>query len=389
MPLYASLIGLFAGLVTQTCAAENTAVVENYQQTLEARLFPEWTKFWESHRTSWLSQPDIIQLQADRYARLRNASTCTPLPNCLVSAYTIEQSDQITIASALKANNASTALISAWPQYVNGTNHILRIYGDGDSPLYPEIDSISYVATSSEYQLFLGTLNNFTATLQPPIPPPIDAFAFASSLLSANDRFEAIAYPNLWSSPTLNGPALRQSRRLDWNRYEYAAILIPGEGPEIYGVALSPLGKLRSRIAASYFVRPNTAPFLIPSGGNVHPNLTIYTEAREMSRWLQSQLNVKVEDIAIEPYARHTTTNLRNGARVLQRLGAPKGKKVLIVTDNSQRDNIASQSFALRCQNELGYVTGEIGPKLGMFEVEWVPDYRKCAVVDPIDPLDP
>ncbi|KAK4496047.1 hypothetical protein PRZ48_013316 [Zasmidium cellare] len=340
MTLYASLIGLLVGLAARASAANNTAVVENYQPQLEARLFPEFTKFWESHRTSWQSQSAISRLQTDRYARLQNASSCHPLPYCLVSAYAISQSDQDTIATALKASNASGALISAWPQYVNGTNHILRVYGDGDSPLYPEIDSISYTANSSEYELFLGTLNNFTAMSQPPLPPPLDAFAFASSLLSANDRLEAIAYPDLWTSPTLNGPALRRSKHLNWERYQYAAILIPGEGPEIYGVPISPLGKLRSRIAASFFAKPNTAPFLIPSGGNVHPNLTTYTEALEMSKWLQGQLNVKVEDIAIEPYARHTTTNLRNGARVLQRLGAPKGKKVLIVTDVSQRDNI-------------------------------------------------
>ncbi|KAF2165585.1 hypothetical protein M409DRAFT_55487 [Zasmidium cellare ATCC 36951] len=389
MMLFVSLVGLLFGLVIRTSATNNTATVENYQQALEARLFPEWTRFWQSHSTTWLSQPGISGLQNVRYARLQNASNCSPLPTCLVSAYAISPSDQSTIAAALKASNASGALISAWPQYVNGTNHILRVYGDGDSPLYPEIDSISYTANSSEYELFLGTLNNFTATGHPPLPPPIDAFAFASSLLSANDRLEAIAYPDLWISPELNGPALRHSRHLDWDRYRYAAILIPGEGPEIYGVPLSPLGKLRSRIAASFFAKPNTAPFLIPSGGNVHPNLTTYTEALEMSKWLQSQLNVKVDNIAIEPYARHTTTNLRNGARVLQRLGAPKGKKVLIVTDRSQRDSIASRSFALRCQNELGYVTGDIGPTLGLFEVEWVPDYGKCAFVDPIDPLDP
>lgn len=104
---------------------------------------------------------------------------------------------------------------------------------------------------------------------------------------------------------------------------------------------------------------------------------------------MQSQLNTEIEDVAIEPYARHTTTNLRNAARVLRKLGAPKGKKVLIVTDISQKDNIASQSFAFRCQNELGYVTGVIGPNLGTFEVEWVLDYERCAFVDPIDPLDP
>lgn len=152
--------------------------------------------------------------------------------------------------------------------------------------MYPEIDSISYVANSSEYELFLGTLNNFTATSQPRTSPPMDAFVFTWSLLSANDRLESIAFPDLWSSSAFNGPALRRSKHLDWDRYEYAAILIPGEGPEIYGVPLSPMGKLRSRIAASYFKKPKIAPFLVPSGGNVHPNLTVYTEALEMSKML-------------------------------------------------------------------------------------------------------
>lgn len=153
---------------------------------------------------------------------------------------------------------------------------------------------------------------------------------------------------------------------------------------------LSPLGKLRSRIAASFFYENSTiAPFLIPSGGKVHPNFTIYTEALEMSKWLQGQLHVKLDHIAIDPYARHTMTNLLNAARNLQRLGAPQDKKSLIVTDMSQRDSIASENFALRSMNELGYVTGKIGPTIGQFAGEWVQDYEKCAFVDPIDPLDP
>lgn len=202
------LVGLLTSFAITALASTNHVAIEEYQQELEARLFPKWTKFWQRSGKSWSSLPEIAQLQNDRYMRLQQSADCRPLPNCLVSAYMISASDQDTIEKALRAQNASDALVSAWPQYVNGTNHILRLYGEGDAPLYPEIDSISYAANSSEYELFLGTLNNFTSMLQPKLPPPLDTFAFALSLLSANDRLEAIAYPDLWTSPDLNGPAL-------------------------------------------------------------------------------------------------------------------------------------------------------------------------------------
>lgn len=83
---YAALIGLFAGLPTPSDAANNAATVKNYQQALESRLFPQWATFWRSNEMSWEAQPGISRLQTDRYARLRNASNCTPLPGCLISA---------------------------------------------------------------------------------------------------------------------------------------------------------------------------------------------------------------------------------------------------------------------------------------------------------------
>ncbi|EME45881.1 hypothetical protein DOTSEDRAFT_70047 [Dothistroma septosporum NZE10] len=291
------------------------------------------------------------------------------------------------MTGALNASRAPASLLQVWPQYVNATNRLLEVYGNGTAPLYPEIDAISYPANSSDYKLFLETLRTYQLTEPTAIKtPPWDAIDIGITLLDANDRDNVLYYPNLWRCQ--NAPALAKAKTTDWTKYKYSAILIPGFGPEIYGVPLSFLGKTRVRIAVQEFNKGNVAPFLIPSGGNVHPNQTIYNEGLEMGQWLINEYNIDNSSIAIEPNARHTTTNLRNAARALKIMGAPMNKPVLIISDMSQRDDIASHSSAQRCVTELGYVTGEVGPKIGNFSVEWRPNGRN-GLVDPIDPLDP
>jgi len=82
---------------------------------------------------------------------------------------------------------------------------------------------------------------------------------------------------------------------------------------------------------------------------------------------------VPEEAILIEPYARHTTTNLRNAARLILRYGIPPDRPVLIATDIFQNHTI-SYSLAERCLEELGYVPFR--------KVELLNDNDSCLLID-------
>ena len=105
--------------------------------------------------------------------------------------------------------------------------------------------------------------------------------------------------------------AIARARTLDWSHYPYTAIVVPGIGPDDLDVSLSARGKLNVRLAAARFAQ-GLAPFTLVSGGRVHPRGTHYAEALEMRRALMERFGIPGDCIVVDPYARHTTTNLCN-----------------------------------------------------------------------------
>ena len=61
---------------------------------------------------------------------------------------------------------------------------------------------------------------------------------------------------------------------------------------------------------------------------------------REMKKYLMNHLKVPENAIIMEPHARHTTTNLRNGARLIYRYGIPFDKAALTSTSRGQSSSI-------------------------------------------------
>jgi len=74
-----------------------------------------------------------------------------------------------------------------------------------------------------------------------------------------------------------NKAACEKIKSTKWNNYKYSVILIPGAGPEEKDVALSAEGMLRCRLAALQYAK-GVAPFIITSGGKVHPYKTKFCE---------------------------------------------------------------------------------------------------------------
>ena len=144
---------------------------------------------------------------------------------------------------------------------------------------------------------------------------------------------------------------------------------------------------MRLELAVARF-RAGKAPFIIVSGGYVHPNQTPFNEAFEMKRSLIKDFGVPADAILIDPHARHTTTNLRNASRLVIRYGMPIDKPMLITSDASQSAYITGTVFRDRCLKELGYQPGVIGRRHSKFDVEFIPGLDSLHA-DARDPLDP
>jgi hypothetical protein len=277
-------------------------------------------------------------------------------------------------------------LAQAWEDAARGINNMIEVYGAGKPPRYPNTDSISYDTKLPAFLLMTRTL---TALLNED-SPRLELFfqpslRFALGMLDANHRDEAGRLEPLESGE--NAAALQRIRTLDWSRYPYTAIMVPGSGPDRLTFTLSAIGKLRLEIAARRF-REGKAPLMIVSGGFVYPAQTGHAEALEMKRSLMADFGVPADAILIEPQARHTTTNIRNVSRLMYRYGVPFDRPSLLVTDMDHSRTIESPAFRDRCIRELGYVPFEVLKRLSRFDLEWLPK-KESLQADSRDPLDP
>lgn len=276
-------------------------------------------------------------------------------------------------------------LIKAFEQDARGVNFTIGVYGEGKRANYPLIDSCSLNAKSPRYSQFLFTV---TQTILDDcrksklffLPPMMSALRF----LELNERYNAADFEPLTS--TENKAAFERVKKINWSNYKYSIILIPGAGPNDPKVPLSAEGLLRCRIAAQRYFE-GLAPFIMPSGGRVHPYKTIYSEAYEMKKYLMDYLKVPENAIIMEPHARHTSTNLRNAVRLIYRYGIPFDKAALTSTSRGQSASIGT-SLAARCRKELNITPFKVGDRLSDTEVVVYPLIAALSI-NPLEPLDP
>lgn len=286
------------------------------------------------------------------------------------------------LASLPTADDGAPAQIR---REMEGVNAIVRTYGLGQVPAYPQIDGAGMIEPQERQARLQAadwlsrTPRNLSAQA---LDPSID---YALALLDVSDRTDAVGYEPLAGGA--NAPAMARAKTLDWSRYRFSAMILTGVGPEVEGMPLSPYGKYHLRLAASRFAQGDI-PFIIITGGRAHPRATRFAEAEEMRRALIDRYGVPADAIVIEPYARHTTTNLRNATRLLMAMGAPLDDDALIVCNPQQSAMIESVQFTKRNADELGYQPGRIGRRFSPTELAFRPS-RTSARIDPRDPLDP
>ncbi|HEY4109329.1 YdcF family protein [Puia sp.] len=278
-------------------------------------------------------------------------------------------------------------LLDAWSQTIIGINFIIDRYGLGKRLRYYAIDSASYNINGEYYRAALkdlfAWLSEGADTMNLFFQPSL---TIAMQLMALNDRDEAARFEPLEEGE--NKAAAAAVRSTDWKKYKFATIVVPGEGPELTTVALDPLGRMRCNLAIARY-HDGLAPFIIVSGGFVHPFHTPYAEAFEMKRYLLTQ-GIPESAIIIEPQARHTTTNLRNANRLMIRYGIPITMPSDIVSTKSQIDYIVLPQghFDQRNLRELGYLPYKEKNRISIHEASYYP-VMESLHMDPYDPLDP
>jgi hypothetical protein len=277
-------------------------------------------------------------------------------------------------------------LVKAWEQDARGVNFAIGVYAEGKKPNYPNIDSIGYNVNNRAY---VGFLKTATETIGAEIKP--NTLFFEPSLTAAlrfievNDREQAADFEPM--AETVNRPTLDRIKKLDWTTQKYTVLLVLGSGPQDYLTAISGDAMMRLRMAATQF-RAGLAPIMVVSGGKVHPHKTRFCEAEEMKRYLVEKLNIPANAILIDPHARHTTTNIRNTARLLFRYGIPTDKPAVVSSASSHIASVMSDGFDKRCMNELKLMPFRKGNRLTATEAEFYP-LADALHINPTEPMDP
>ncbi|WP_263350431.1 YdcF family protein [Acidicapsa acidisoli] len=277
-------------------------------------------------------------------------------------------------------------LANAWDTCARGLNDVISVYGEGTAPRYPLIDSYSFDVNSADYQQrvhsLVSDINSGTSSSSLFFDLSLNS---ALQLLALNHRDEAGRLEPMETG--VNAAAVKAIAATPWNKFAYSVIVVPGAGPGDRDTALSNSGRKRVQLAAEAY-HAGKAPFILVSGGYVHPSQTRFSEAVEMKKALLQDFNVPESAILIDPHARHTTTNMRNAAREIYRYGVPMNKTALVISDAAQVGYIAGQPFADRCLKELGYMPYRILSQPSDTSLAFLPLVESLEQ-DPIEPLDP
>ena len=382
----ACAVPLGAVSASPTAAAGQPPVADKGFEVLSQRLFPLFTALGgDGNALAALSrQPAMASLSRARAARL---AACREEPGCAAQALMWHEDEIATLAAALPRGLPAfdDGVEAQATRELQGVNMILGTYGLGQVPPYPAIDGAGNIGPE-ERRTWLHAAQWMAQSPRAGSLQGLDrSFDFALALLDGSNRTDAMAFLPLGSG--LNEAAFARARQTDWRAFRYSALVVTGIGPELKDMPLSPGGKYHLRLAAQQFARGDAA-FIIVSGGRAHPFNTPFVEAVEMRRALIDRYGIPADRIVIEPHARHTTTNMRNAARLLMAMGAPLTQDVLVISNPVQSAAIGSAAFVARNKRELGYAPGIAGARLSPTAIEWRPA-AAAARIDPRDPLDP
>jgi hypothetical protein len=310
------------------------------------------------------ADPVIAAIASSHDALLRGAvASCGSDVACYTSALELGESDVQAIAGELPA--ALGGLLPSLAATQMRPSGVFALFAGGtDGALVSAAWTDTAAALNATFDAYAATLD--PAALQDVVssviaenPQPMQFFApllqVALGALVAQDRDEATLYEPLATGE--NSAAIAAIPSVDWSAYPYTVILVPGQGPPSLGIPLDPEGQARCDLAAvRFFAR--YAPFVALSGGHVHPDRTPYCEALEMKQYMMTAKGIPESAILVDPYARHTTTNIRNVSRELFRYGIPVDRPALVTSDVLQSLEIGYPAglFDMDAESTLFYL---------------------------------
>jgi len=335
-------------------------------------------------------EPSLVEWQQARRERWETLALCGEDDSCAIAALSWTEEDIVSLVQTLRLelsdpgiqeiSDAALALGYPWGSSLPEGDVALELVRLSASLQNAAVSQAAAYLSNAEMVSVLSDFDSDRASSG----FDTDAAELATALLIAANSDEAFRY-----DPLVEGlnraahDALSASERNDW---PFVAILVPGQGPTSPDEPISPLSIQRADLAAARW-QAGLAPVLLLSGGHVHPDRTPYAEALEMRNYLISQYGIPESAILVDPYARHTTTNLRNAARILWSLPVDHKRPILVTSDVFQSAYIAF-GIVERSQRSLGYVPWQTMVYLG--------DNDSCAILtpeslrlDPTDVLDP
>ncbi len=398
------------------------------ERTLTSQIFPLLASIENQaiNNSAWKQDATLAHLTDDRWNQIDSAMrTCGQSVSCLADSLKFEHDQIAAISLHLRTlyqgdkafrtlihasldphaeytlapgDDEETILVDTWERSALAINQIIATYSEGALPHYQQIDAMSYKQNAVDLQADLKSiLDNLRLPASGSAAKAgqddgssgslffVPSLRFAIRLLETNARDEAGRFRPLRDGE--NKAAIAYEARISWQHYRYSVILIPGAGPETYDVRLPETAVERLRLGVAEF-RQGLAPYFLLSGGFVHPSQTRYCEALEMKQYLMEVYGIPERAILIDPYARHTTTNLRNAARMVFDYHLPASRPFLVVSDVAQTNAIVSEAFVQRNSRELGYMPVALGKRLSPNAVEAAP-LPVSHLRDPRDPLDP
>lgn len=274
-------------------------------------------------------------------------------------------------------------MIEAWEKQVQGMDNIINAYLLGKNLLYRDSDSAVFDIKSHEY---LDKIKNIIKKEIEKEEGLFFDFTLNSCLeiLKLNKWYNAVRFEPL---EKINQKAYDKIKTTNWKKYPYSSILVFGDAPDNLYQPISEGNMKKCREAVDRY-KENNAPFIIVSGGYVHPFQTSFCEAIEMKKYIVNQLGVSDDAVIVEPYARHTTTNIRNTNRIISKAGIPEKMQVLGTSAKKHIEYIASKRFEERCKKELGYVPFKRLRKISDLQIEFFPSDLSLQI-NTLDPLDP
>ena len=372
-------------------AIEHTPAVRSILQSN-----PVLAQLAATKRTALIDSPRICASNVTCYARIARLSE-DEIAQARTALAALAQTREMTafvddvlrpsgMLQRYSAQPAAVLLQKAWDDAAGKMNRAIDTFALGQSPRFPGMEMTAYDVSTPAFarmvEIMAGIIGSDPKSLELFFEPSL---RFSVELLQLHSRVEAGRFEPLETGE--NRAAFARIPSIDWSRYPYTVIVVLGNGPEREGIALAPVGRLRLTLAVRDY-RAHKAPFILVSGGNVHPAFTPYNEALEMKKCLQAEFGIPEDAIIVDPQARRTTTNLRNAVRLMYRYNIPFDRKGIILTDQLHSASVEAPAFAERCTRDFGYMPVRLGTRLSPFDLEFLP-VIDCLHADATDLLDP